>query len=371
MRHSPVFWEEISAVNGKRIGRMVLNVEKKLNSLTLEMVNIIRHRLAMWIKDETIACVVVMGSGDRAFCAGGDVQALYASAIQRPGGPCVYAEAFFENEYRMDYLFHTCLKPVVAWGNGIIMGGGLGILAGCSHRVVTETARLAMPEITIALYPDVGGGWFFNRMPGKTGLFLALTGMSFNAADALYTGIADFFVRHEQFDAVMKALIRQDWSERASINHEILNAVLNEFSRQAPGVLPEGNIEARRGVIDALGDGTDGIAFMKAVLSGQWKDQWLAEAAKNLAHGSPLSAHVIYRHMARTRGRALNEVFQMELVLSTNLVRYPEFTEGVRALLIEKDKKPKWKYATLEQVAGELVDQLFTPPWPENPLSDM
>ena len=150
------------------------------------MVEIITDRLEAWADDDRVAAVLIDGAGEKALCAGGDVQALRNSCIQTPGGPCEYAEHFFAREYRMNYLLHTYAKPLICWGHGVVMGGGLGILAGCRYRVVSERTRIGMPEITIALFPDVGGSWFLNRMPGQVGRFLALTSSHINATDALY-----------------------------------------------------------------------------------------------------------------------------------------------------------------------------------------
>ena len=170
MSDTPITFEELPA-NAGHIGRVTLNVPGTLNSLTLEMVDLLQAQLDKWRDDERIAAVFIEGSGDKAFCAGGDVQALHRSAVETPGGPCEYAEDFFTREYRMNYTLHTYPKPLVCWGHGIVMGGGLGVMAGCSHRVVTETTRIAMPEVTIALFPDVGGSWFLNHMPGSTACF--------------------------------------------------------------------------------------------------------------------------------------------------------------------------------------------------------
>ena len=170
----PVLFAELR-LGQRKLGRITLNVEATLNSLTLDMVDLLQARLNAWATDDEIAAVFIEGAGEKAFCAGGDVQALHASATATPGGPCDYAEAFFTREYRMNYTLHTYAKPIVCWGHGIVLGGGLGVMAGCSHRVVTERTRIAMPEITIALFPDVGGSWFLNRAPGRSGEFLALT----------------------------------------------------------------------------------------------------------------------------------------------------------------------------------------------------
>jgi enoyl-CoA hydratase/carnithine racemase len=366
----PVLFDELPVGSGKRLGVMTFHAEKRLNSLTLEMVKMIRDRLARWIGDEGIVCILVNGAGDRAFCAGGDVRGLHRSATETVGGPCAYAEAFFEHEYRMDYLFHTCPKPVIAWGEGIVMGGGLGILAGCSHRVVTPRTRMAMPEVTIALYPDVGGGWFFNRMPGQTGLFLALTGAEFNAADGLYTGIADYCIA-EALPALIEALRDRVWRDTAAENHGIVDALLADFTLHKPASLPEGHIEPNRVRIDSLCGGCDVISVSDAIMALSTKDRWMAGARDNLVQGSPLSAVVIYRHLQRCRTLSLRQVFQSELALSTHVVRYPEFAEGVRALLIDKDRKPQWQYRFIREVPEVLVNSFFQPPWPENPLSDL
>ena len=147
---------EVLGAGSNRVGRLSLNAPKTLNSLTRDMVETLTDRLMAWRDDNSIAAIVIDGAGEKAFCAGGDVQALRDSSVGTPGGPCEYAENFFAREYRMNYILHTFPKPVVCWGHGVVMGGGLGILAGCSHRIVSERTRIGMPEVTIALFPDVG-----------------------------------------------------------------------------------------------------------------------------------------------------------------------------------------------------------------------
>ena len=166
MSQEPTVQIQEHASHQGMIGHMTLNVPATLNSLTLTMVDQIQSTLEQWRDRSDIAVILIDGSGDKAFCAGGDVQALRDSCLASPGGPCDYAETFFTREYRMNFTLHTYPKPIICWGSGIVMGGGLGILAGCHIRIVTETTRIAMPEVTIALFPDVGGSWFLNRMPG-------------------------------------------------------------------------------------------------------------------------------------------------------------------------------------------------------------
>jgi enoyl-CoA hydratase/carnithine racemase len=365
-----VLFEEIEARSGK-LGRITLNVEATLNSLTLEMVDLLQEKLDSWRDDDDIGAVFLDGAGEKAFCAGGDIQALHASAVETPGGPCDYAETFFTREYRLNYTLHTWPKPLVCWGHGIVMGGGLGVMAGCSHRIVTEKTRIAMPEVTIALFPDVGGSWFLNHMPGNSGLFLALTGASVNAADAIYTGIANRFIASDHKQAVLGALLAQSWGSNIEVNHALVRHVLRPLTEQSIGTLPAAQVEPHMATIAHLCDG-DGIHDIIDNIEGlDTEDSWLSKARGSLAHGSKLAALWIHRQLWETRHASLREVFQAEAQLVTNIVRHPEFAEGVRALLIDKDRNPAWQFATSREVPQDVLDGFFTPPWPENPLADL
>jgi enoyl-CoA hydratase/carnithine racemase len=291
--------------------------------------------------------------------------------VATPGGPCEYAETFFAREYRMNYTLHTYPKPIVCWGHGIVMGGGLGVMAGCSERVVTEKTRIAMPEVTIALFPDVGGSWFLNHMPGKSGEFLALTGASINGADALYTDIADRFIASEHKDAVVAGLLAQAWSGSVESDRASLRHVLRPFAEQSAGAMPPGQVEAHMGTIHRLMDGDSVHDIIDNITGMDTEDPWLAKARDSLAHGSKLAARWIHRQLWETRHASLREVFQAEIQLVTNIVRHPEFAEGVRALLIDKDRNPAWRYATSRDVPDAELDKFFTAPWPQNPLADL
>ncbi len=370
MAESPVLFAELPAASGS-IGLVTLNVAATLNSLTLEMVDLLQGQLEQWRTDDRIATVFIEGSGEKAFCAGGDVQALYHSAVATPGGPCEYAESFFGREYRMNYTLHTFPKPIICWGHGIVMGGGLGVMAGCSHRVVTEKTRIAMPEVTIALFPDVGGSWFLNHMPGKCGQFLALTGASINAADAIYTGIADRFICSEYRAGVLEQLQQVHWSSDPAENQAGVRHALRAFAEQSIGRRPEGQVEPHLETINTLCDGDDVHQVIDNITSQQTDDPWLSRARDSLAHGSSLAALWIDRQLRETRHASLREVFQAEILLVTNIVRHPEFAEGVRALLIDKDRNPRWQFQASRDVPGELLDHFFTAPWAQNPLSDL
>jgi len=370
MSDAPVLFESIPAA-ARQMGRITLNVPATLNSLTMEMVDQLQAQLDYWREDDDIAAIFIDSASDKAFCAGGDVQALYRSAVETPGGACAYAERFFGREYRMNYTLHTYPKPLVCWGHGIAMGGGLGVLAGCSHRVVTEKTRIAMPEVTIALFPDVGGTWFLNRMPGAAGLFLALTGASINAAGASFCGLADRCIEHERKDAVLEQLFDQRWTGDAATNHALVRRVLRPHAEQSSGEFAPGQIEPRLASINALCDGDDIHQVIDNIVELETGDEWLDAAREGLAGGSRLAALWIHRQLVSHRHASLKEAFQSEILLATNIVRHPEFAEGVRALLIDKDRRPAWQYASSRAVPDEVLDSFFAAPWDVNPLADL
>lgn len=371
MQAQPVLVELLPTDCGRRIGRLTLNIEKTLNSLTREMVDILHEQLLAWRSDDTVVAVFIDGAGEKGLCAGGDVQALHASSTGTPGGPCEYAESFFEQEYRMNFLLHTYLKPVVCWGHGIVMGGGLGVMAACNHRVVTARTRIAMPEVTIALFPDVGGSWFLNRMPGESGLFLALTAASINAADAIFTGIADVFLGNEHRENVVQELQAAAWGEELDSHHDCARAVLNSFAGLSADPMPAGNVEPHLNLINAICDRESLPKTVAAILALDDEYTWLARARDGLSGGSPLASAWIHRQLVESRDHALAEVFRSELRLATNIMRDAEFGEGVRALLIDKDRNPLWQYAEIADIPDQVLDSFFAEPWPANPLDNL
>ena len=366
---NPVLFEEVATQHGHLLGTVTLNSEKTLNSLTLDMVELMLARLQQWQTDTNIAAVFIQGAGEKAFCAGGDVQALRKSSIENPGGPCDYAETFFAREYRLDYFLHNFGKPIIVWGHGIVMGGGLGIFAGCSHRIATERTRIAMPEVTIALFPDVGGSYFLNRMPGHCGRFLALSAASINGADSVYAGIADYTIRHEDKSHVIEQLQALDWS--AQTLSDDLASLLNGFQQQSSAEMPAGNLHTHQAIIDQLCAGDDVETIVQRFAQLETEDKWLERAKSGLAGGSPLAVKWIFRQLQLSQGASLKAVFQQEILLATNIVRHTEFAEGVRALLIDKDQKPNWQYAQLSDVTEDIIAPFFQAPWPQNPLRDL
>jgi len=361
MSEASVLFEEHTAHGGWTLGIARLNAARSLNALSLEMIHLLQPQLEKWAADDRIAAVWLEGAGDKAFCAGGDIVALYRSMTEpNPAGSSrSEGEQFFEDEYQLDYLIHTFPKPIVVWGNGIVMGGGIGLMAGGSHRVVTEHSRLAMPEVSIGLYPDVGAGWFLNRMPGRTGLFLGLTGMRMNPADALFVGLADRFVPHEQRDNVVGALLAKDLRMAP---HAGVNQVLRRFERGGEALKPASPVREHFDTIQALTDGDSLVEVVDNLAAYAGDDDWLMKAVKTVAKASPTSLTLHWRHYHRSLHDSLSQVFDSELQLSCHCLTMGEFAEGVRALLIDKDLSPRWRFPTLESVDPKWIDQFFIEP---------
>ena len=220
---APVLFERLPTTSGMTLGHVRLNALATLNSLSLEMIDLIQAKIDEWRDDDDIVALFFDAEGDKAFSAGGDIQALYHDMKANPGGPCTYCDAFFEREYRLDYQLRQYPKPTIAWGHGIVMGGGLGILSACTYRIGTETTRIAMPEITIGLFPDAGGTYTFSRMDPAFSHFIALTAANINARDGLLTGMLSHLIQHDQKAAVLHALLNSD------VDQPIVSANIDEI----------------------------------------------------------------------------------------------------------------------------------------------
>lgn len=365
-----VLFDTLQAENGKQIGVATLNSEKSLNALSLAMVELLLPQMRLWKDDPQIAMVVLQGAGDKAFCAGGDIRDLYHSMKQQPGEFQPYVQDFFSKEYHLDYLIHTFEKPVLVWGNGIVMGGGLGLMAGASHRVVTATSRIAMPEMAIGLYPDVGGSWFLNRMPAGCGLFLGLTGASINAADAKFIDLADHFIPHDKKATVFSGLQLVRWGNTIALNHQKLSDLLLQLEQQSLNQQPASLVRLHQHSIAGLAALESLPSTMDAIMAMPGDDAWLNKAKTSLQYGSPITAHIVYRLLQLGQSKILADSFRLELGLSVQCGRLGEFTEGVRALLIDKDQQPKWLYPDVASVPDTVIDELFNSPWQasEHPL---
>ncbi|MGE4368283.1 MAG: enoyl-CoA hydratase/isomerase family protein [Burkholderiaceae bacterium] len=374
--NSPVLFQELATASPLKIGVATLNSPKTLNGLSLEMCRLLSDQFARWAADDSIAAVVLQGAGDKAFSAGGDLHGLYKSMQDNAGGQPwnnAYAREFFDVEYRLDYLIHTFPKPIVCWGSGIIMGGGVGLFMGASHRVVSETTRFAMPEISIGLFPDVGGTWMLARLPDGIGTFLALTAAQIGAGDCQLLGLSDYVLESGRWDAFLAAVQEQSWHASRTANDAQLRKLLLAMAPQAhpaPGPLQTHFHDIRRAC-----DSADFLEVVNNIKAwSEHSDPWLQRAAKTFSAGAPGSARLSFTLLQRVRFMSLAQVFQEEYIVSLQCGVQGDFQEGIRALLIDKDKTPRWNPSTYHQATDDWVQRYFAAPWPEgtaNPLADL
>ena len=354
-----IIFETQSAVDGYSIGIARLNQPRVLNALSLDMIRQLHRQLTAWAEDDKVLAVWLEGTGDKAFCAGGDIVALYRAMTGDDENSIDEGIAFFTEEYELDYQIHDYPKPIIAWGHGVVMGGGVGLFVGASQRIVTDTARIAMPESSIGLYPDVGGSWFLNRMPGRTGLFLGLTGAHMNAADALYVGLADHYVEHAQRDALMSSLCEHP--DLSNDPKAVVDAVCEQFASAASESLPESVLRSARAKIDSLTDSDDLQTVVQNLADYEGEASILQKTARTIRAASPTSMAIFWRQWHRAKHESLESVFRQELQISIRCLEQGEFAEGVRALLIDKDKNPKWRYQSVAELDPQWIDRFFSP----------
>lgn len=374
---APVLFEERRAANGSRIGVARLNVEKTLNALSLDMIDLLGPQFDRWAADDGMVLIVLEAAGEKAFSAGADLHRMHKTMLEHHASPArddirgnEYAAAFFGREYRLDYRIHTCPKPVLCWGHGIVMGGGVGLMSGASHRVVTPESRVAMPEITIGLFPDVGGSWLLGRMPGSTGLFLGLTGARIQASDALFVKLADYCIAQSDKAQVMEALLVQPWTRRRADNDLLLAALLRAKAQANPA---HGPVRQNLDLINELCASNDLQQTVAAIAALKTGDAWLDRAGATLAAGSPSTAGLTFELLRRARHMSLADVFRMEFVAALRCAQRPDLAEGIRALLIDKDQRPRWQPPVLSGVTPEWIAAYFESPWKadEHPLADL
>ena len=347
----------ISHINNG-IGHIILNSEKTLNALNQEMVEEMLRLLKLWENDSNVSCIMLMGSGEKAFCAGGDIKSLYMALKDKTDDSiCKTCLNFFISEYTLDYTIHTYSKPIVTWNTGITMGGGMGLMNGASHRIVTPDATLAMPEISIGLYPDVGATWFFNKLTSGLSYFLSLTGARINAQDALELGLSDFCLPKTGRDELISKLGQIKWSKKVEENRKQITKVVKELNIET-GIssLTKPYLEefSRLDNISCL---KEFIEITKTFTPSPWMDKCLEIFSK----GSPSSAGIILEQLKRGRNLNLKEVFESELNLSVHCSEKPDFKEGVRALLIDKDQNPQWSPSTHDKVDSAWISSYFAP----------
>lgn len=332
---------EVFFAQSGRLGIITLNRPEALNALTLGMCHAIEARLNEWRNDARIGTIVIGGAG-RAFCAGGDIRALYDLGLAKDQ----YPYRFYHDEYRLNALIKHFPKPYIALINGIVMGGGVGVSVHGSHRVVSENLRFAMPETGIGLFPDVGGSYFLSRCPGQLGVFLALTGTRIGAADALYCGIATAYMPAARFSDVQSAL-----AQDPSIENVLKKSA--EIPPDAP------SLAQHRVRIDRI-FAYDRVEDIIAALEREG-DEWAAQTRATILGKSPISTKVALRQLREGAKLDFDACMQMEYRLANRFIEGRDFYEGVRATVIDKGQAPKWQPDSLAGISDADVDAYFAP----------
>jgi enoyl-CoA hydratase len=321
-----------------RVGRVLLNRPRVLNTLTLDMVRAFTRALEDFRDDPHVHAVVVEGAGDRAFCAGGDIRALRDGHL---AGDRLAIEAFFREEYDLNSMISTYPKPYVALIDGICMGGGIGVSVHGPYRVATELAMFAMPETAIGFFPDIGGTFFLPRLPGQLGVYLGLTGLRTTGANAVHAGFATHFTSHEKLPALSAALA------------EIGVAALARFAEP----LPPWSLAPHVAAIDHC-FGADTVGEIAARLAAE-PDGWAEAALKTLRTVSPTALAFTLEAFRRGANLTLKDALDAELRLTRTTMAYPDFAEGVRAMVVDKDRQPKWRPARIEDIDRSVVTGMF------------
>jgi enoyl-CoA hydratase len=332
----------LSRIEG-RTGRISLNRPKAINALDLDMVRAMTEALQLWLREPAAKLILIDHAGGRGFCAGGDV----VSIAQSSQGHGAAGQAFFFEEYRLNHLMYTYPKRGVVFMDGIVMGGGVGIACPCKYRIATERTLFAMPETSIGLFPDVGGGRYLSRLRGRVAQFLALTGARLDGAECVALGLATHYIPSDRLDEVKNRLIEVP---------EHVEAIL----RAASAAPPPARIVSNEAAIDRC-FASDRLEDIFAALEADGSD-WAAKELATLRTKSPTACKVSLRLLVESpmQFHFLDEM-RLEYGIVVRMFRHPDFIEGVRALLIDKDNSPRWNPATPEGVTDAMIDRIFEP----------
>ncbi|SBS28822.1 Carnitinyl-CoA dehydratase [Marinomonas aquimarina] len=360
MSHSVEF-SSLPFASHFKLGRIRLNSARTLNALSLDMIKTMQQQLQAWQDDPYIVAVLLEGEGEKAFCAGGNVVDVYR-AIAEQGDQGAFSQHYFGHEYQLDQLIQEYRKPIICWGHGYVMGGGMGLFMGARYRLVMPSSRLAMPEIKIGLYPDVGASYFLNQLPEHFARFLALTAYQVNATDACELGLATHYICDEAYQELLDQLAAgtlEDNSHEHVAQH--IERVLHGFtlSDDLPLLKPE--LIAHEKELEKLMSG-DIVNIYHSFKHFDNDSPTLMAARHNFLKGSPLSACLILEQLNWGKGQSLAAVFERETILSVNISVHGDFCEGVRALLVDKDQAPIWQHHSVIEAAKQPLATFFNPP---------
>lgn len=336
------------------VGLITLNRPQALNAINLEMVRTMFTTLKTWEQDEEVKVVLVKGAGEKAFCAGGDIRTVYESLLDgRSDHMTFFAEEFELNQYIYQYS-----KPYIALMTGYVMGGGMGISQGASFRIVTPRSKISMPEVGIGYFPDVGGSYFLSRCPNAIGLYLGITGVIASGEDAVYANLADWILEDEKIAEFVLGLETLFQASSNVSSHELLTQYLKQLDGRENSI--NSHLEKTELMIEkhfghqSIQEIIDSLVSEKDQAFAEWVEKTLGKMRKQ----SPLSMVTTQRLVQLGRNKVMAECFVMEYALLKEWMVHGDFMEGVRALIIDKDNQPHWRYS-LEQVTIETIDRLF------------
>lgn len=342
--------EVLFSTNKNGVATITLNQPKAINALTYDMLLPIRKKLLAWDQDSTIRIVILKGAGSKGFCAGGDIKTLYQARESHDA--LQTAEQFFAEEYKTDQLIAQFSKPIIACLDGVVMGGGVGISYGASHRIVTERTKWAMPEMNIGFFPDVGAAYFLNKAPGNIGRYLALTATTLHAADVLYINGADAFIPSERLPDLLNQIETTNW--HTGNTEDILQQHLDSYTDRPEVEKKLANLQTKidqHFSYDTVEEIVDSLATDTSEFAVKTKKILLAK--------SPVSLKVTLEQLIRGTGKTFTACLQTDYILAKHFMRHDDFFEGVRSVVIDKDQKPQYKYKQLADVSEELVDAFF------------
>lgn len=350
------------------IGFITLDRPKALNSLSLEMVRAITSILHTWHNDDEVKAVFIISSSEKAFCAGGDIRFFYDVGTATPKGDSALLEDFFTEEYALNHLIHFYPKPYIALMNGVVMGGGMGIAqSGVASRlrIVTERTKMAMPEVNIGLFPDVGGSYFLNRTPGHVGTYLGLTGEVIYAADAIYANLADVYIPTSEIPKLLTLISNSTAADIRIPIRDFATTFASEIK------ISECHLAKQQIGID--------LAFSKKSLPEiietlqSINNDFSIKTLEVMMKRSPLLMAVTLEQLRRTTHSSVADCLRLERTMVRHCFKHGEVLEGVRALVVDKDNAPNWSPQTIAEVDNEMINQFFQEVWPiyAHPLKNL
>lgn len=350
------------------LGCLTLDRPQAMNSLSLEMIRTLSQALSTWQTDENVHAVLINSSTPKAFCAGGDIRFFYDVGITGVTGGSALLEDFFTEEYVLNHLIHHYPKPYIALMDGIVMGGGMGITQSSAAnriRIVTERTRMAMPEVNIGLFPDVGGGYFLSRLPGEIGTYLGLTGEIAGAADALYADLADVFVPRKELPALVAVLESVEDGQYRQAVHAFAAPFAEQIDPATSTLAKQHNLIDRHFAHD------DVAAIVKSLQ--QDDDPFAKKTLDYMLQRSPLMVCVSLEQIRRSANMELADCLRLERTMVRRCFEHGEVLEGIRALAIDKDHAPQWRPGSLAEVSPEMIAPFFESAWPAyaHPLREL